>query len=141
MEQLIELNNKVLEYESEIESLNKQVEELENKIEETTERLNQSQEKYDKREELLRQRIVAMYEAGETSYLDVLLNSKSLTDFISNYYIITEIAEYDTELLNSIEEEKKVIETEKASLEFDQVNLKEVKAILTDRQMNCRLTK
>ena len=128
MEQLIELNNRVLQYEIEIESLNNKVEELETKIEETTKRLNESQEKYNKREELLRQRIVAMYEAGETSYLDVLLNSKSLTDFISNYYIITEIAEYDTELLNSIEKEKKVIETEKASLEYDQVNLKEAKA-------------
>lgn len=128
MEQLIDLNNRVLEYEREIEGLNSKVKELEEKIEETTKRLNESQEKYDKREELLRQRIVAMYEAGETSYLDVLLNSKSLTDFISNYYIITEIAEYDTELLNSIEEEKKVIETEKASLEYDQVNLKEAKA-------------
>ena len=128
MEQLMELNTRVLEYESEIESLNSKVEELETKIEETTKRLNESQEKYDKREELLRQRIVAMYEAGETSYLDVLLNSKSLTDFISNYYIITEIAEYDTKLLEEIEEEKNVIENQKTSLEFDKVNLKEAKA-------------
>jgi len=128
MEQLMELNNKVLEYESEIDELNKQVEELETQIEETTKRLKESQEKYDKREELLRQRIVAMYEAGETTYLDVLLNSTSLTDFISNYYIITEIAEYDTKLLESIDEEKKVIENEKTSLENDQADLKIAKA-------------
>jgi len=128
MAQLIELNAKVLEYEGEIYKLNDEVEELENQIEETTKRLNESQEKYDKREELLRQRIIAMYEAGETTYLDVLLNSKSLTDFISNYYIITEIAEYDTKLLETIEEEKKNIEIEKEKLEYNQVNLKEAKA-------------
>jgi len=128
MEQLIELNNKVAEYENEIEDLNKKVKDLEEKIEQTTKKLNEAQKKYDKREELLRQRIVAMYEAGETSYLDVLLNSTSLTDFISNYYIITEIAEYDTKLLESIDEEKKVIENEKTSLENDQADLKIAKA-------------
>ena len=39
-------------------------------------------------EELLKQRIVVMYEVGETTYLDILLNSKDLVDFLSNYYII-----------------------------------------------------
>ena len=127
MEQLLELNNQILEYEAEIETLNNEVKELETQIEEITERLQKAQEKYDEREKLLRQRIVAMYEAGETSYLDVLLNSKSLTDFISNYHILTEIAEYDTQLLDTIEEEKKNIENNKLSLEQKQVNLKEAK--------------
>ena len=33
-------------------------------------------------------------------------SSSNIVDFISSYYLISEIAEYDTELLNSIEEEK-----------------------------------
>ena len=40
-----------------------------------------------------------MYEAGETSYLDVLLSSKNITEFISKYYIVSEIAETDKNLL------------------------------------------
>ena len=35
--------------------------------------------------------------------MDVLFNSTSLTDFISNYYIISEIASYDSELIDNIE--------------------------------------
>ena len=61
--------------------------------------------------------MVATYEAGETSFLDVLLSSKSLTDLISNYYMISEVAEADMNLMQSIENEKKEIEDAKATLE------------------------
>ena len=33
---------------------------------------------------MFKQRLVAVYEAGETTYLDFLLTSQSLTDFISD---------------------------------------------------------
>ena len=79
---------------------------IKEKIEETTKRLNESQEKYDKREELLRQRIVAMYEAGETTYLDVLLASEDIADFISKYHYVEEIAKCDQNLLNQIQKNK-----------------------------------
>ena len=39
---------------------------------------------------------------GDTTYLDVLLKSKSITDFISRYFLIEEITEYDGKLLESI---------------------------------------
>ena len=45
-----------------------------------------------------------------SNYLDVLLNSKSITSFISNYYLIGEIAQYDNDLLDSIGREKKLLE-------------------------------
>ena len=38
---------------------------------------------------LLEKRLVALYEAGETTYLDMLLASDDLSDFISNYYSIS----------------------------------------------------
>ena len=41
--------------------------------------------------ELVAYSYIALYENSETTYLDVLLNSKSIVDFISRYYIIEEI--------------------------------------------------
>lgn len=61
--------------------------------------------------------MVAMYEAGETQYLDLLLKSNSISDFLSSYYVISEIAQYDSELLQDIEEKRKTIDTEKQKLE------------------------
>ena len=45
------------------------------------------------KEKILKRRTVALYEAGETTYLDFLLTSKSIVEFLSNYYIISEIIE------------------------------------------------
>ena len=38
---------------------------------------------------------------GQTTYLDMLLHSKSLTEFLSNYYMISEIAKVDQDLMTS----------------------------------------
>lgn len=44
---------------------------------------------------------------GEVDYLDILLNSNNLSEFLSSYYVITEIAEADKELLDDISEKEK----------------------------------
>lgn len=69
-----------------------------------------------------------MYEAGETQYLDILLNSRDITDFISRYYVIQEIAEYDSILIHQIEEEKNNLEITKQKLEKEQGELKIIKS-------------
>lgn len=115
--QITELNNQIGEYETQIDELNSQLKELEASIKVQEENLEVEQENYDKQKDLLEKRLVAMYEAGSTSYIDVLLGSKDLTDFISYYYIVSEIAENDAQMLNDIEEKKKEIETAKSALE------------------------
>ena len=54
---------------------------------------------YNNKEEQLRERLVAMYESGETTYLDVLLSSRNIVEFISGYYLISKIVQYDNELI------------------------------------------
>lgn len=115
--QITELNNQIGEYETQIEDLNSQLSELEASIKVQEENLATEQENYDKQKDLLEKRLVAMYEAGNTSYIDVLLGSKDLTDFISYYYIVSEIAENDAQMLKDIEDKKNEIETAKSALE------------------------
>ena len=69
-----------------------------------------------------------MYEAGETTYLDILLSSSNIIDFISNYYIIGQIIESDTELLKQIEQEKNEVEKIKNDLDEKKASLKVKKA-------------
>ncbi len=117
LKQVEAIESEIADYESQINELDTKISDLNNQITDAENKINQKQEDYDNQQELLEKRLVATYEAGETSFLDVLLSSKSLTDLISNYYMISEVAEADMNLMQSIENEKKEIEDAKATLE------------------------
>lgn len=117
VKQVEELSSKITDYQTQIEELEGKISNLNNKIENAQKELNKSQEDYTKQQELLNARLVATYEAGETSYLDVILSSKSITDLISNYYLVTELATNDSELLDKIQKQKEKIEQSKRELE------------------------
>ena len=118
----------ISELESEIDELDAQIATLNSQIEEAQANLNQAEEEYNEQEELLNERLVIMYENGETSYLDFLLSSDGLTEFISNYYLISELTEYDTDLLEQIQVKKEEIEEQKSNLENSKTELDTVKA-------------
>ena len=103
MAEVQELSNQISAYESEIAELESQIEDLNSEIEVTEKNLKEQEEKYNVQQDLLQKRLVALYEAGSTTYLDMLLSSDGLTQFISNYYLISTLAECDTDLLKSIE--------------------------------------
>lgn len=128
MQQVEELSTQISDYESQIEELNGQISELNTKIEESEKKLEKAQEDYTNQEELLNARLVATYEAGDTSYLDFLLSSESITDLISNYYLVTEVATSDTELLEKIQQQKQEIEEAKKELEESKQELATSKA-------------
>ncbi len=123
-----ELDDKIKESEKDIESLENELSLLQVQIDEVTEKLNKTQLSYEQNEELLKKRIVIMYEIGETTYLDILLKSSNIIEFISNYYFIQEIIRSDTELLNQIELEKNEIEKAKKELDEQKADLKVKKA-------------
>lgn len=123
-----ELSTQISNYEAQIEELDDQIAGLNTKIEESEQKLQKAQEDYTKQEELLEARLVATYEAGETSYLDFILSSASITELISNYYLVTEVATSDTELLEKIQKQKQEIEEAKKQLEVDKQELATSKA-------------
>ena len=123
-----ELDDQIRQSESEIESLNGEVEKLETQIEELTTKIEQVEKNYNDNEALLEERLVTMYEVGETKYLDILFNSAGIMDFLSNYYIIQQMIESDTILLDEIEQEKEEIEKSKNSLEEQKASIKLKKA-------------
>lgn len=126
--QVQELSSQIDNYEEQIAELNSQIANLNTKIKEAEEKIKKEEENYTKQEDLLEKRLVATYEAGETSYLDFLLSSESITDFISNYFLVTEVATNDTELLEKIQKQKQEIEEAKKELEESKKELDTSKA-------------
>ena len=103
LNQINRYNSQIGSYENEISDLTNQIDVLSNQIEEKQSSIDEQIKKFNEQQELLNKRLVAMYESGSISYLDMLLSSSNLADFISKYYIIEQLAEYDTDLLNGID--------------------------------------
>ncbi len=127
-QQVNDLNTKISEYQSQIDELDSKIGDLNSKIEEAQNHLQQKQEDYEKNKKLAEERLVVMQEEGDTSYLDFILKSSSLTDMISNFYLSSEVANADIELINKIDNEKKEVEKAKTELEDSKRDLDTSKA-------------
>ena len=123
-----DISEQISNYESQISELNSKISDLNTKIEESERKITEAQAKYDEQKKLLDTRLVVAYEQGETSYLDVLLSSENIVDFISNYFYISELATSDTELMDNLQKEKEEIEKAKTDLENSKRELDTSKA-------------
>ncbi len=123
LEQVQKLDEKIEKAEAELEEVTAEAEILQNTISGLEETQEIEQKKYDSQKKVFEDRIVALYEAGEMQYLDVLVHSSDISDFLSTYFVISEIADYDADLLNTIGERKKNIENTKTKLEKERKEL------------------
>lgn len=125
--ELENLTIQVMDAENELDSLKAELSELESSIETKESEITEKQAEIKRKEKLLQERIVALYEAGDSTYLDVLLGSDSLLDFLSKYEIVQQIVDADTALITDLDNDKKSLENEKAELETSKAKVKELK--------------
>ena len=119
-----ELDEKIKNAESEIAQMNEKIAKIDAEVKKTTEVLNVVEKEYEANRTLMEKRMVVMYECGDISYLDLLLHSSSIVEFLSNYYVIEQIMESDNLTLEEIEKQKNEIETTKEKLEKDKTEAK-----------------
>ena len=125
--ELENLTIQVMDAENELDSLKAELSELESSIETKESEITEKQAEIKRKEKLLQERIVALYEAGDSTYLDVLLGSDGLLDFLSKYEIVQQIVDADTALITDLDNDKKSLENEKAELETSKAKVKELK--------------
>lgn len=117
LQQVQRLDERIANSQTELDELNTKIEELQNSIDGVEEKLKIAEERYLRQKEILEVRLVAMYETSDIQYLDVILSSRSVSEFLSNYFLITELANYDTELLEDMKQQKDEIELNKKKLD------------------------
>lgn len=130
LQQVEKLDNKIETAEQELAEQENKITELKKSIEEIETELKNITDKYNKQVDLFKKRMVAVYESGDTQYLDVLLKSRSLSDFLSSYYVITQLTEIDENLLTELETKKKTVDLTRQKLE----NEKEELATIVENQ-------
>lgn len=116
MQELQELDSQIAQSQNELNNINTDINDLMKQITENEEKLNKTQAEFDKIQDLLDARIIKMYETPKFEFLQVILASKNATEFLSTYYAMKELAEYDKELLDTVRKQKKEIETTKKIL-------------------------
>ncbi|MCI8444140.1 MAG: peptidoglycan DD-metalloendopeptidase family protein [Clostridia bacterium] len=128
LQQVEKLDARMATTKEELEKINQQITELQNSMEKIETKLKIAEESYQKQKDLLDNRLITVYESGDTQYLDVILSSRSVSEFLSNYFLITELATYDKELLEEMEAKKAEIEMDRKKVENTQEQLESVKA-------------
>ena len=95
-----------------IDKVEEEIGELTDKISKLDESIAAKQKDLEEKEVLLDERLSAAYMKGSNTYLDALL-SGGIVNFVSNYDMIKQIAEYDNNLINEVKEVKASLESEK----------------------------
>lgn len=128
MKEIQKLSNSIADNEDRLYEIKAELKKLEKEITQLTKDLKSAEERFIEQENALKDKIVMDYEMGEISYLDVLLNSTGILDFLSNYYLISEIMQKDNELLETIEAQRNKIAADKAEVEAKEKEVKTQKA-------------
>lgn len=111
-----------------LEELNAQMVAKQVEIDETNVILTEQEKDIESQYEAMKKRIQFMFENGNTYYLDMILGSSSMADFLNKAEYMKEITDYDRNMLNKMKETKAQIELTKATLEAEGQNLANMKA-------------
>lgn len=140
-EALNQVQNDKKQLQSKIDDLNTQIDKVikdisnnkdaMNKIAEnikvTESKLEDTKNKSEAENKLFRSRIRAMYINGNDAYLNVILSSESLSDFISRIDTITKIMQYDDKIITQLKQNEQTIENEKQTLYSENNKLQALK--------------
>ena len=127
LKQVQKMDETISENQKTLDEINSNISKMETLIKKIEKELKNVTAKYKKQKRLLDQRLIAMYEMKETSYLDIVLTSANLSDFLSTYYLVTELTKYDVDLLDVVERQKKEIETNQEQIVNQKKMLEEQK--------------
>ena len=119
-----------------VKKLNDQVSALESEIQTTEAEIQRLTEEEDENRELFKLRMRSLYEENSTSYLDILLSSGDLADFLYRLDVIEQIAAYDQQIISDIVNRKAKVEEASALLKEKKEELLIVKAEADKEQQN-----
>ena len=113
----------VRKLDSQLETLNAEVNRLEGNIRDKEKTIEETAVKLDEAGKVEKKRIKYMYEKGDSSYLDLLLQSKSMSELLNRAEYISKISEYDRNMLDQYAAVKDGIADDKAQLEKEKAEL------------------
>lgn len=119
---------------SEMSDTQSRLDEKQAEIEAAEEELIQARVAEDEQYESMKIRIKFMYESGGTQFIEVLLASRNIRDFLNNAEYVSQLSEYDRKELVRYQEAVKSVEEKEAALEQDYEQLNQLQTELASKQ-------
>ena len=126
------LASEVSSLEEQIYELNDQIEVSEDELSKLKKDLKEAQKKVDKQNEDLSVRLRTMYKNGSVGFLDVLMNSGSFSEFLTNMDLVEKIYASDQDVLEDLQASHDKIEKKKNKVEKLTKELKSSKQVAQD---------
>lgn len=111
------LDNQIEEYMMKIEQNKENIVSTENDIDNTQEQIVRVEEEFKKKQQVLEQRVKAIYMNGQYNYLKIILDAEDFGDFITRVETVRKIISLDKKMINDLNDKKSEVENKKVSLE------------------------
>lgn len=136
-EEIDELDGTLIELIASISLLEEEIEEKKEQIVQVGVELEAAEAKEEEQYDAMKMRIKFMYERGDRNYMQLLLESRSISDMLNKADYIEKLYKYDRRLLAEYEETRQQVadlkvelEEEEAALEAEEYELKEEQGAL-----------
>ena len=144
-DEIDEIDESLVETIASVEIIRDEVSQKEDPIKTTTEELQKAQETEQEQYAAMKLRVKFMYEKGDSTYLQLLLESQNFGEMVNKAEYVEKLYDYDRKLLEeyiaarqAVEALKNQLEDEKAELEAQQHELEEeqksLEEILTEKK-------
>ena len=110
------------EYDKSLEDLN----DVSGRLEQSEAELEKATEEKEKQFDVFGDRIKFFYENGTTGYLDVIFESKSISDMLARIQYVEDIMEYDNEILSNLKEAENTIKVKTAEIAEEKAEVEEL---------------
>lgn len=126
-EKVAELNQRLIGISARITELENELTEKSQEISDTQAELEEAKQKKAQQYEDMKTRIQFMYENGQTTYVEALLSSRDISEFLNSAEYISQIQSYDRQKLTEYEETVETITNMEAQLEKEYEELAALK--------------
>ena len=118
-----QLDQEMAAISSQLEELSGQIADKESEIAVTQEELSAAQEAEVQQYDAMKLRIKYMYEKGDTTFIDLILESKSISQLLNRAEYISQISQYDRQMLDEYAATRQTIADNEAKLESERADL------------------
>ncbi|MDR3644887.1 MAG: peptidoglycan DD-metalloendopeptidase family protein [Clostridia bacterium] len=129
-----ELNESISIVRQQVSVLTQKIAVLNSQITQRQQQITSTQQSVDKNTSQFEERLRAEYMSGDDSFIEVLLSSTSITDFLTKEEILISISTHDTELIANLRNQLKQITAAKKSLEGDKADMVASNTALTQKK-------
>jgi len=129
-----ELDKKVNEYQSKVDELSEKIDTKELDLSKTQEKLEVAKEDETEQYDVMKKRIQYMYVNGNTQYLQLLLSSESIADFLNRSEYVKQISDYDKNMLEQYQNVKKEVVDTENTIAKDVISLNDMNVEMTEKK-------